>query len=292
MRRDAHSTRGMPVFLAMIPALLTLACSSGLVGAKSADPGEIERLKRQVVELRKRATVAELDGDRMKREIARLNAELEEARRTSRPESLAPERVEVQAEVEVEPTAPATIGLEQEVEETDLEEIKPVPAPPVVEQQPVTTPLPAASKEPPVQGSGTPPEQAEQAPTDPSQAAQALYDEGYTLFHQKRYADAEARFSRYVELYPGTNLADNALFWIGECRYARGDFSSALEAFSGTVERYPRSNKVGDALFKAGKCLESLGDTQQARRTYEEVMERFPGSSSAAQARDRLDGLR
>ncbi len=253
-------------FLAIVPAVLAAACSTGLIGSPETEPGEVEQLKGQVVELKKRATVAELEGDRLKRKIASLEAELEKAR-----------QVPEETNLEVEPTAPATIGLDQEIEETDLDEAPPVAPPPVA----LPPAEPVAMAEP-----------AEQAIGVPTAEAQALYDEGYTLFHQKRYADAEARFSRYVELHPATDLADNALFWIGECRYARGDFSAALKAFSDTVERYPQSNKVGDALLKAGKCLESLGDTQQARRTYEEVMDRYPGSAAAARARDRLDALR
>lgn len=273
-------------FLVALSALLT-ACSSGLVGSPKTDPGEVDRLKQQVVELKQRATVAELEGDRLRREIARLETELKQTRRET-------SREPPSVKAEDEPAAPATIDLGQEIEETDLEE--PPTAPPVVAEpltvppaitEPATTPMPPAATAPPAAAEPA----VEAATADPSPEAQALYDEGYALFNQKRYADAEARFDRYVKLHPRTNLADNALFWIGECRYARGDFSSALEAFSSTVERYPLSNKVADALFKAGKSLESLGDPQQARRTYQEVVDRFPGTAAAARAGDRIDDL-
>ncbi len=290
-------------FLAIVTAALT-ACSSGLVGSPKTQPGEVDQLKRRVVELQQRATVAELEGDRLKREIARLEAELEKARQVSRVPPLgAPAESPPQAEAE--PTDPATIGLGQEIEETDLEEpphavAEPAAEAPVAEptaEAPVAEPqaVPPDVAEPVITTTEPSPPQpgsaAEEATTVPSAEAQALYDEGYALFNQQRYADAEARFESYVKLHPRTDLADNALFWIGECRYARGDFSSALAAFSSTVERYPHSNKVADALFKAGRCLESLGDGQQARGTYGEVIDRYPGSAAAARARERLDGL-
>jgi len=45
-------------------------------------------------------------------------------------------------------------------------------------------------------------------PVEP--AAQALYDRGYSLFHQGRYLDAEATFQRFLQAYSETDLSDNA----------------------------------------------------------------------------------
>ncbi|NJL26931.1 MAG: tol-pal system protein YbgF [Thermoanaerobaculia bacterium] len=118
-----------------------------------------------------------------------------------------------------------------------------------------------------------------------------LYDEGYTLFHEKRYAEAEQRFERFLALYPTSSLADNALFWIGECRYARGEFQAALEAFTGTVERFPEGNKIPDAMVKAGKCFEALGDLDSARETYDEIGRRFPATGAATLAAEHLKTL-
>ncbi len=239
------------------------------MGSPETRPGEVEELKQRIVELQRRATVAEIEGARLKRELVRLEAELEESKQAgAEPEG---------ALNEAAPMTSSAIGLDQEIEESDLEE-PPVVAALAVADGPATPELETSVIEP--------------ATAIPSAQAQALYDDGYSLFHQMRYADAEERFSRYVELHPRTDLADNALFWIGESRYARGDFGSALEAFSDTVERYPQGNKVSDALLKAGRCLESLGDNAQARGTYEEVVRRYPSSAAAAQARDRLDELR
>ena len=62
-------------------------------------------------------------------------------------------------------------------------------------------------------------------------AVQALYDRGYTLYHQKYYVDAEASFQRFLQAEPNSELADNAQYWIGECRYSRRDMRGALAAF-------------------------------------------------------------
>ena len=238
---------------------LVLGCSSGLIGSSGSSANEVETLKRRIVELQRRATVGEVEVARLEREVARLEAELARARsEAAAPPSPPPP---------IDPVGPGLI--QPDIEESDLEE-------------------PPMAAEPPGSAVAPPPPAS---PTRPAEA-QALYDEGYTLFHQQSYSDAEARFQRYIDLYPQTDLADNAQFWIGESRYARRDYRSALEAFSATVERFPHGNKVADALFKAGRCLETLGEIDRARSTYQEVARRYPGSAASAQARERLASLR
>src|SRR4029079_10958952 len=111
------------------------------------------------------------------------------------------------------------------------------PAPkPAAPSSPSTSPSPA-----PVKPSPSAPAPA--APAAPSPAApgetgealspanQVLYDRGYTLLYQGHFVDAEASFQRFLQANPGSELADNALYWIGECRYSRNDMKGALAAF-------------------------------------------------------------
>ena len=99
--------------------------------------------------------------------------------------------------------------------------------------------------------------------------------------------DAEASFQRFLQANPGSELADNAQYWIGECRYSRNDIKGALAAFREMVEQFSKGNKVPDAMLKAGQCLEAMGDAEGARVTYREVNRRFPGTAAAAVAEER-----
>jgi tol-pal system protein YbgF len=119
---------------------------------------------------------------------------------------------------------------------------------------------------------------------------QSIYDQGYTLYHQGRYVDAESSFQRFLQAYGSTELGDNAQFWIGESRFARQDYHGALAAFQEVVDRFRAGNKVGDALLKTGDCLARLGDGAAAAQRYRQVTERFPGSAAAAMAEERLAG--
>ncbi len=264
-----HRASRLATLLTAAALSLSAACGTSQVRSPDSSPEEVAALKQKVVELQRRATVGEVEVARLRQEIAKLERELEAARRGAgdRPASgSSPAPIED----ETGPIVLASGVEEAELEEEELEGSE-------ADAGTVPEPVPIAEAPP--------------SPSAPDPEALGLYDEGYTLFHQQRYDAAEQRFRRYLETYPDSELADNAQFWIGECHYARRDYSAALEAFSATVERYPQGNKVADALLKAGRCLEALGQPDQARRTYHEVTDRFPSAAAAVIARERLAAL-
>jgi tol-pal system protein YbgF len=177
------------------------------------------------------------------------------------------------------------------IEEVDVPEPdRPAVAPAPAAASPKRAPVPAPAN-PPASSTALPPGPivtgAGESAETLSPAAQALYDRGYTLYHQGHYVDAEASFQRFLQSEPKSELADNSLYWIGECRYSRHDLRGALAAFRETVERYPQGNKVPDAMLKAGQTMEALGDKEGARTTYKEVTKRFPNTAAAAAADER-----
>lgn len=254
--------RFAPLCLCLPFLMLGTGCSSGLFGSRSADEQEVAELKRRMVELQQQATVSEVELARLRQKVQRLERELDE--KASAPAPARPAGV-------VETLPPPVFSRQPTIEATDLETSERDEAPPP--SRPAPPPPPTAPR------------------AAPGREAQALYDEGYTLFHQKDYDAAEERFGRFLQRYPNTDLTDNAQFWIGECRYARGELQGALEAFTATVERFPDGNKIPDALLKAGRCLQALGERDEARQTFEEIQRRFPGTVAAAAAAEHLAEL-
>lgn len=255
--------------LALGVALLTVGCGSGLMPRSSPEPDELAEIKSRILELQRTAAMTRVEIDRLRQQVVTLEARLAgtAAPAAARPE-VAPPRPEPP------PARPSEPPPASEVEVSDLD-------------SPVVTPPPRPAPSPPVES-----EEPGTGPTAPvNQAAQALYDRGYTLYHQGRYVDAEAAFRRFLQGYPDTSLSDNAQYWIGESRFARDDHDGALAAFREVVERYPGGNKVADSLLKAADCLKRLGDAAAARATYDEVIERFPGSAAAAMAEERRSQL-
>lgn len=253
--------------LTMLSGLLALGCSSTTAGSRDqSSSAEMAEIKRRVMELQENATVAQVEVERLRQQVASLEAALRDLDRRQA------------GGVGISETAPP-YGSIIAVEESDLPPVQ-VPQPAAGVEQPVVGSLP-------VEGSSADPAVGFR-PVEP--AAQALYDRGYSLFHQGRYLDAEATFQRFLQAYADTDLSDNAQYWIGECRYARQDLRGALAAFRETAQRYPAGNKVPDAMIKEGDCLRGLGDLEGARQRYDEVINRYPGSAAASVAEERRKG--
>lgn len=260
--------------------LLLLLPVGGAQAQTPADPAAREvDLRRQLIEQQRETTVCEVRSRHLDQQIIDLQEQLAATRD-------ALDRLVARHAPPPEPS-PAEEGVATPGSPENPIEVEELPDP---EPEPPPVPVEAPAQE------ATPGEAAAAGTsvplTPPSAEALALYDEGYTLFHEKRYEEAVTRFERYAELHPSTELTDNALFWIGESHYAVQDFEAALEAFAATVARFPEGNKVPDALLKAGKCLQSLGEEDEAYRTFEEVVARFPSSAAAAAAAELLAAKR
>lgn len=262
--------------------LLTGACAStGSSSGQIESSRDVAEMKERILELQEQSAITQVEMDRLREQVNSLEKRLAGGEVTESPES-SPSRSESPARVP--PPAAAGNTDRAPIEESDLE--------PAATGAAVGTT--AIQEEPQTEigetdgtlGTEAP---ATLQPVEP--AAQALYDRGYTLYHQGKYLDAEASFQRFLQAYPATELSDNAQFWIGESRYARGDISGALSAFRETLQLYPGGNKVPDALVKEGDCLAGMGDRDGARQSYEEVIRRFSGSAAAVMATERLADL-
>jgi tol-pal system protein YbgF len=269
-------TRSLRVFAFL--GASSLATSPVLAANK-----DIERLAMQIATLQGQLTELQRSGEETRAELRRLSELVAEQNALLR-KAAADKRQQDEA---------MSVGLRElgervsELAET-LESIKMQTAaslPPATDPSGATT-IAAAPGVPPgtTPATGTP---APATPTAPVQAPRELYSQAYADFARGNYDLAMQGFTEYLRAYPGTDFADNAQYWIGECRYARNDVKGALSAFRETMERYPKGNKMPDAMLKSGQCLESMGDIEGARTTYREVARRFSGTAAAAAADER-----
>jgi tol-pal system protein YbgF len=153
---------------------------------------------------------------------------------------------------------------------------EPLPAPVPATRAPMTEAAPAAAS---VHNSTivSGPLQAA-AIADSYRAALILYGKG-------RMADARAALQKVFEADPSGDLADNALYWIGETYFATGDYSSAMRAYERVTKEYPEQNKAPDAMFKIGLTFEKTGDLGMARKTFDEIIRRYPYSTAASSSK-------
>ncbi len=126
---------------------------------------------------------------------------------------------------------------------------------------------------------------------DIPQTPEMLYNKALAAYRKADYDTAIAAFNSFAEKYPAHELADNALYWIGESHYAKKKFTAAIMAFKKVVERYPEGSKIPDALLKTGYSYLSLDSKENARLFLKKVVINFPFSPAGTKAEEMLKRL-
>lgn len=126
----------------------------------------------------------------------------------------------------------------------------------------------------------------------PGEDEQAAYNRAFRALRETRYADAAEGFNAFLEEYPDSSYAPNALYWLGETYYVTRDFETALEIFDELLEDYPGSSKEGDALLKIGFSYYELEQFSEARAALEQVRSEHAGTTLARLAESRLRDMR
>ncbi len=147
-------------------------------------------------------------------------------------------------------------------------------------------PLPGEANDDPVEVSGpadeTPPQAAgAKAKLDPTAS---LYEKAKSLFDQGQIAESRRVFETLHRQYPRHDLADNALYWIGEGYYAQAQWLTSAQAFLRVAKEYPRGNKVPDAMLKMALCYRKLGDDRGADDVLKQLTRLYPGTEAADKA--------
>ncbi len=120
--------------------------------------------------------------------------------------------------------------------------------------------------------------------SDPAQ----LYQKARNLLLAGETDNAADLFSTFAKAHPDHALADNALYWLGECHYSLGRYQKAITVFKTLVKTYPKAAKVPDALLKTGYAYLSLDDINRANHFLKLVLKKYPFSPAGEKAQDKL----
>ncbi len=120
---------------------------------------------------------------------------------------------------------------------------------------------------------------------------QELYNASYADFSKGNYELAIAGFQEYATRFPDSDLADNALFWVGECHYSQGDFDRAVEWFDRVLGQYPDSDRAAAADLKKGLAYLEQNKIGAAIVQLRHVLDKYPSSDESRVARDKLASL-
>jgi len=114
------------------------------------------------------------------------------------------------------------------------------------------------------------------------------YDSALGYYRDDRYEEAMAGFKNFLTLYPTSDLADNAHFWIGECHRALTKYEEAILAYQKVINGYPKGNKVPSAMLQQALTFEKINDTTTANLVFKKLVKNFPKTKEAEIARKRL----
>jgi tol-pal system protein YbgF len=134
------------------------------------------------------------------------------------------------------------------------------------------------------------------APTDSSDAGkktdelnpESMYRTAYYDVIKGNYDMAIKGMQEYLKSYPQTSLADNALYWIGECHLTQKDYANAQTSFEQLLKDYPQSENIAASKLKLGLCLYNQKSKTKAKQYFQDVAKNYPGTEEANQAADML----
>jgi tol-pal system protein YbgF len=120
---------------------------------------------------------------------------------------------------------------------------------------------------------------------------ETLYQTAYSDYLRGSYDLALLGFRQYLEAFPETDLADNSVYWIGECFYRQQKYSDAINEYDRVLNQWPKSDKTASALLKKGYAQLELGQRKEGISQLEKVIKSFPSTDEANLARQRLQSL-
>jgi len=121
-------------------------------------------------------------------------------------------------------------------------------------------------------------------------SADQMYEASLAQLRRGSTSTARLGLREMLRVYPTSERAGDALYFIGQS-FAAENPDSAAAYYEQVVQKYPTSARAGSALYNLGLLAERRKETRKARDAYQRVVQRYPQSDEAALARDRLRAL-
>jgi TolA-binding protein len=139
----------------------------------------------------------------------------------------------------------------------------------------------------------TPAEVGQAVPDSPAEGPPelVLYDAAMSDFRSGNTLLARQGYEELVYRFPNSQLADNAAYWLAETLFAERDFAAALARFKEIEELYPDSEILAAVLLKLGYTQLELGDEAAAETEFRRLLLYYPDGEEAANAEHQLELL-
>ncbi len=120
---------------------------------------------------------------------------------------------------------------------------------------------------------------------------EALYQSAYSNYQLGNFELAILGFDEFLEVFPDSELADNALYWKGESFFSQRRYEEAVYAFARVLAVHPSSEKVPSATLKRAFAHIERGETEAGREQLRRLLAEHPSSAEAELARRELREL-
>lgn len=105
---------------------------------------------------------------------------------------------------------------------------------------------------------------------------------------EKNFDLAAKKFRSFIKKYPSSPLTDNAQYWLAECYYAQGQYSTAEREFKKLITEYPKSDKRCGAILKRSFALDELKQKSKSTQLLKTVVNECPDTTEAKMAQKKL----
>jgi tol-pal system protein YbgF len=128
-------------------------------------------------------------------------------------------------------------------------------------------------------------------PPRPGLSPQRLFDAARADYVQAQYSTAITGFQIFLNNFPDSLQADDALLYIGDSYQALNRLPEAAKAYNEIIQNHRKGDRLGEAYLQLGQTQRLLGNVEAARSAWQTVVDQFPGSTPAILAAQRLQGL-
>ena len=173
-------------------------------------------------------------------------------------------------------------------------------APAEQESQPVAETMAqeasAVGQSPPVEGSASgqvspptpvlPPASAPPAPTTPPD--EVLFNSALRAFSGGNYDLARQQFDAFQRLYPKSELADQAQYYLASSYHHQHNLRQAIAGYEKLLRDFPTSDKAPRAQLRKAEALIQSGERVAGVRELRSLIARYPNSDEARHAQQLL----
>lgn len=129
--------------------------------------------------------------------------------------------------------------------------------------------------------------------------AEMQYAKAMNEYNQENYLEAVEAFKTITVQYQGSTVADGAQFYIGECRFQRGEYILAAAEYDMLVRSMPSSKYVATARYKRAMSYFMMSPKPQLDQKYTKLaiddfqtyLEYSPQDSLAKDAEKKISEL-